>query len=741
MARQETMSRYVDELRRAFDWSRFATLAGPRTRIALIVLLIALMSSSCAPTPPAAASPEARQTSPSGPADAFLVVDCLLPGQIRRLGNQITFVGPRRAEKTTARDCEIRGGEYVAYDRADYRTALKAWMEAAQKGDPKAQTYVGEIYEKGLGVPPDFGAAAQWYRRAAEQGYAPAALNLGGLYENGLGVPRDPREAAQWYRRAAGPSTLAFDVGPGAGRNDVRQLETELDTLRRELRTKQAELQQKQQSLEEARRSLNQRQDEAQAARAELVRLQRERAELQGGSQTATARTDALQRAIEESEARAHSKERETSDLQARLSRVQDETNRQQVDRDRELQGLRERLARAEAETQAQRAGFEQLRRDREQAGPEIELTQIQVVEPQLVAVTRDIRVQPTGSAGGSGLSLLLAGKVKAAGGLQSLAVNGRDEVVDRDGLFKARVPLKGTQEERVRLVAVDGAGRKATLEMVVPGRVHLSATAADAAGEIRRLPFPAASLGTYHALVVGNNEYKGFKPLKTAVADAEAVAAVLRDRYGFRVKLLRNATRLQILSELNDLRQRLTEKDNLLIYYAGHGELDQKNQRGYWLPVDAAPGNTANWISNIDLSDLLNLMAVKHLLVVADSCYAATLTRSSAGRLEPAMTQEELARAVQSFASKRARMVLTSGGVEPVLDSTGGQHSVFAQIFLEILGSNDGVLLGRDLFQHLQLRVHAMAQRWDVPQVPEYSPIKYGGHEGGDFFFLRTGT
>ena len=729
------MSWYLDEPRRALGWSRFARLAGRSARIALL----ALVAFGCAPTPPPATSPQARQTSPSGSADAFLVVDCLLPGQIRQLGSQITFVGPRRAEKTTARDCEIRGGEYVAYDRADYRTALKVWMEAAQKGDPKAQTYVGEIYEKGLGVPPDFGAAAQWYRRAAEKDYAPAALNLGGLYENGLGVPRDPKEAAQWYRRATGPSTLAFDVGQGAGRNDVRQLENELDTLRRELRTKQDELQQKQQSLEEARRSLAQRQDEAQAARAELVRLRRERTELQGGSQTATARMDALQRAIEESEARARGKEREASDLQARLNRAQDEA-KQQANRDREMQDLRERLVRAEADTQAQRAGFEQLRRDRDQAGPEIELMQIQVVEPQLVALTRDIRVQPTGSGGDSGLALLLAGKVKAAGGLQSLAVNGREEVVDRDGLFKARVPLKGTQEERIRLVAVDGAGRKATLEMIVPGRVHLSATV-DAAGEVRRLPFPAASLGTYHALVVGNNEYKGFKPLKTAVADAEAVAAVLRDRYGYRVKLLRNATRLQTLSELNDLRQRLTEKDNLLIYYAGHGELDQKNQRGYWLPVDAAPGNTANWISNIDLSDLLNLMAVKHLLVVADSCYAATLTRSSAGRLEPAMTQEELARAVQSFASKRARMVLTSGGVEPVLDSTGGQHSVFAQIFLEILSSNDGVLLGRDLFQHLQLRVHAMAQRWDVPQVPEYSPIKYGGHEGGDFFFLRTGT
>jgi hypothetical protein len=137
----------------------------------------------------------------------------------------------------------------------------------------------------------------------------------------------------------------------------------------------------------------------------------------------------------------------------------------------------------------------------------------------------------------------------------------------------------------------------------------------------------------------------------------------------------------------------------------------------------------------------LLNLMAVKHLLVVADSCYAATLTRSSSGRLEAAMTEEELNRAVQNLANKRARLVLTSGGVEPVLDNTGGAHSVFAQIFIETLEANDGVLLGRDVFQRVQLRVNAIAQRWAVPQVPEYAPIKYAGHEGGDFFFLRTGT
>jgi hypothetical protein len=714
------------------SWSPVSPIA---RRVVLGVLSLVVLGCAPAPAPKAA---EPRPTPSGQAADAFLVVDCLLPGQIRRLGNQVTYVGARRAEKATARDCEIRGGEYVAYDRADYKTALQVWMDGAQRGDPKSQMYVGEIYEKGLGVPPDYAAAAQWYRRAAEQGYAPAALSLGVLYENGLGVPRDPKQAAQWYGRATGASTVTVNAS-GAGREDVRRLEAQVESLRADLRTKQAELDQNQRGLAEARRALSQVQGDSQTTRTELDRLRRERASVQGTDAATVARLNDLQRAITESEAGLRDKEREANALQSRLARAQEDSGRQQSEKDKEIQRLRDQLARTEAETAAQRAGFEQLRREREQAGPEIELTQVQIVEPQVVALTRDIRVQPTKTAS-AGLTLLLAGKVKAAGGLQSLSINDHEEVVDRDGFFTAQVALKGTEGERVHLLALDRARRKASLEMIVPGRVRV-ASVGPATGDRPVRPAPNLSLGTFHALVIGNNEYKGFKRLQTAVNDAEVIAGILRDRYGFKVKLLRNATRVQILSELNDLRQRLTDKDNLLIYYAGHGELDQKNQRGYWLPVDAEPGNTANWISNIDLSDMLNLMAVKHLLVVADSCYAATLTRSSSGRLEAAMTEEELNRAVQNLANKRARLVLTSGGVEPVLDNTGGAHSVFAQIFIETLEANDGVLLGRDVFQRVQLRVNAIAQRWAVPQVPEYAPIKYAGHEGGDFFFLRTGT
>jgi hypothetical protein len=135
----------------------------------------------------------------------LVLVDCLLPGQIRQLGSQMTYLAPRRRVKTTKSDCGIRGGEFVLFDRSDYGTALHTLLPKAQGGDAVAQTYVGEIYEKGLGLPgPDYAAAAVWYRKAAKRGHRPAQTNLGLLYERGLGVPKDKSEALNWYRQATG---------------------------------------------------------------------------------------------------------------------------------------------------------------------------------------------------------------------------------------------------------------------------------------------------------------------------------------------------------------------------------------------------------------------------------------------------------------------------------------------------------------------------------------------------------
>jgi hypothetical protein len=137
-------------------------------------------------------------------AEDLTVVDCLLPGKMRRMGQTITWVTRPRPVKMIASECEILGGQYILFDRANPDTALAVWKSAAESGDPTAQTYVGEIYERGLGRPRDYGSAALWFRKAADQGYPRAQLLLGTLYEKGLGVERDPVKALELYRKAAG---------------------------------------------------------------------------------------------------------------------------------------------------------------------------------------------------------------------------------------------------------------------------------------------------------------------------------------------------------------------------------------------------------------------------------------------------------------------------------------------------------------------------------------------------------
>jgi len=236
-------------------------------------------------------------------------------------------------------------------------------------------------------------------------------------------------------------------------------------------------------------------------------------------------------------------------------------------------------------------------------------------------------------------------------------------------------------------------------------------------------------SLGNFVALIIGNDKYQHLPALKTATADATALAALLETRYGFRTKVLKNATRRDILAALAGLRSSLKYDDNLLIYYAGHGQLDEITERGYWLPVDAEADNPANWVSNADVTDMLKALPSRAVLVIADSCYAGTLTRSIVTPAPPGADRRAF---LERVSGKRARTVLASGGLEPVADSGGGKHSVFSKALIDILSENDQVIDAQSLFAPIRQRVVLNAE-----QTPEYADVRLAGHEGGEFIFV----
>jgi hypothetical protein len=333
-----------------------------------------------------------------------------------------------------------------------------------------------------------------------------------------------------------------------------------------------------------------------------------------------------------------------------------------------------------------------------------------------------------------------IVGRVEAPAGIYSLTVNSRAIETEKSGLFRATLDLADSQTDVV-IVAVDRQGKRAERRLVLrrPRENDTPSEAPEVSEEPPPLD-PGIDFGKYYALVIGNGDYTGLPDLATAGQDAVAVSAVLRDRYGFKVTFLRNATRYEILSALNNLRAELTARDNLLIYYAGHGDLDEVNMRGHWLPIDAEPDSSANWISNVAITDILNAMSARHVLVVADSCYSGTLTRSSLARLEAGMTPDARNAWLRAMSEKRSRTALTSGGLKPVLDGGGGGHSIFARVFIEVLEANAGVMEGQQVFQEVSARVTWASQGVRFEQVPEYAPIRYAGHEAGDFFFVSKG-
>lgn len=494
------------------------------------------------------------------------VVDCLLPGQVRRLGSS-SYMTPRRPVKTTAADCQIRGGEYVAFDRADYKTALKIWLPSAETGNAEAQVNVGEIFERGLGGEPNFEAAIIWYKKAAESGNSRAQFNLGTLYEQGLGVEKNKVTALNWYRQAWGLKSddLIYQEAANA----------QQEALRKEL---YKESQQKQRQIDLLNKQLQQVQ------------------------------------------------------LNAQESNNIDQLNN-------EISELKTWIARLEVEQKEVKKQADEIPRFRE----------------------------PT-----------------------ALVANINSDMAEAESRSKGVIEF-----------------------------------------------------GKYYALVIGNEHYLKMDNLRSPLKDASQISDILENKYGFSVKTLTDVDNLTIMQAVNELNDVLTENDNLLIFYAGHGSRVQSPiyESGYWLPINAdQPPNDTNWVSSEFITRHLSRIKAKRVLVVADSCYSGLLS-SAPGHLFFGNGNDNSAEYLRYKLAKRSRLLLSSGGDKPVLDNAGAGNSVFARAFLDILDRNEDIISTPEIFVALRERVNSEALNIGFEQVPEFKAIKGAGHEVGDFFFVPNAS
>lgn len=247
---------------------------------------------------------------------------------------------------------------------------------------------------------------------------------------------------------------------------------------------------------------------------------------------------------------------------------------------------------------------------------------------------------------------------------------------------------------------------------------------------------------GVQYALLVGNNEYRHWPDLKTAIRDVEGVRDVLLSRYGFserNVSLLRDATRRQMLQGFDRLRELSRPQDKVFIYYAGHVVYDEK-QDGYWVPVDGQQDNNYDYISNADVLNRLGSIDARHKLLISDSCFSGNLlTRGMSLPDETELRKPGFYRQKNRLNSVQG---FTSGGNEPVYDG-GPQwkgNSVFAYHLIAQLEANQQPYLSAsDLGMRVARHVaNDTLTLMGASQTPLLQQIGNQGDQGGEFFFLR---
>jgi len=231
------------------------------------------------------------------------------------------------------------------------------------------------------------------------------------------------------------------------------------------------------------------------------------------------------------------------------------------------------------------------------------------------------------------------------------------------------------------------------------------------------------------HALVVGIDKYQRWSRLEYAAKDAKAIAVLLQTQ-GFQIHLLTDeqATRRNILAELETIGQAADGNSRVVFYFAGHGQTEDLpggGERGYIVPVDA---DDYDWQKTMLPMDQLNRrikrFRAKHILMAFDSCYSGLgLTRSI--KRHPAQDSAY----IQKMMRSRSIQILTAGSrSEQAIEAAG--HGLFTDHLLAALAgaadiNRDGYITATEIYATLR---PSITQKSYSRQTPQFGYIEGNG-------------
>ena len=341
--------------------------------------------------------------------------------------------------------------------------------------------------------------------------------------------------------------------------------------------------------------------------------------------------------------------------------------------------------------------------------------------QPPTLEITRPVvvrgqGVRPSEKPAVNTSRVTVAGIVRDDAGVSEVRVNGEAARLDAQGNFSAEVLLK-IGNNPITVVALDVKGNQTSRDFTVVRSEGESVTE------------PTLQIGKYYALLIGVQNYRDsqVKSLDYPLQDVAKVKDILAQNYTFdeaNIIVLRDPDRTQIINALDLLAQKLSEDDNLLIFYAGHGNWDERLKQGFWLPSNAQPEKRAEWVSNSSLRDYIGGIRTLHTLLISDSCFSGSIFRSR----EAFSSSPTAIRELYKLPSRKA---MTSGALKEVPD-----RSVFVEYLIKRLKQNEEPYLSAEtLFSSMR---QAVINNSPNSQVPQFGEIREAGDEGGDFIFVK---
>lgn len=366
--------------------------------------------------------------------------------------------------------------------------------------------------------------------------------------------------------------------------------------------------------------------------------------------------------------------------------------------------------------------------------GPDKQPPKIVITQPTEEATrangTRGLNIVPEATG-----EVVVLGYIEDDRDVETLTINGHEiqlwgkRSTKRQFGLKLKAPAEG-KLIRLKFLAKDKAGNIATEAFEISSASFEAVADARARFSIRRSGLGAPDQANYWALVVAVGDYAhpSVADLDYPVNDARDVAMALSENYTFEkehIQLLLNPTRSELIGALSNFAPSgetpLGQRDNLLVFYAGHGHYDENYSEGYWLPSDAERNNRANWVSNSDVQRAFKGIQAQHILLLSDACFSGSMFA----------TRSPFTIAIEEAYKERSRKAITAGNLTQVPD-----HSIFKEYLVKRLHENPNPYLDAGtLYSSMKAPV---TNNSPTRQRPLYGVIQQTGDEGGEFIFVR---